>query len=181
MPNGAFFVERNGFTVLQHHPADLEELTARTHGHGHGENNKSNTAARATPVNKDFTLRSHAYKVNFVNANSKSVSVIPDKALATYNNYFLGNDPKRWQTNVPHYLRVKYEDLYPGVDLIYYGNQQQLEYDFIIAPGTEPSTIKFAFEGTQDFEIDAQGDLILNKPLSEIGDKVRNRLRSREE
>jgi len=48
-------------------------------------------------------------------------------------NYFIGSDPKKWHTNVPHYARVKYEGVYPGIDLIFYGNQRQLEYDFVVA------------------------------------------------
>jgi hypothetical protein len=53
-------------------------------------------------------------------------------------NYFIGNDPTKWRTNVPTYTKVKYEDVYPGVDLVYYGNQRQLEYDFVVAPGADP-------------------------------------------
>jgi hypothetical protein len=57
-------------------------------------------------------------------------------------NYFIGNDPKKWRTNVPNYGKVKYEGVYPGVDLVYYGNQQQLEYDFVVAPGAAPAVIR---------------------------------------
>jgi len=57
-------------------------------------------------------------------------------------NYFIGNDPKKWRTNVPTYAQVRYHDVYPGVDLVYYGNQGgQLEYDFVVAPGADPSAI----------------------------------------
>lgn len=53
-------------------------------------------------------------------------------------NYFIGNDPARWRTNVPTYARVKYREVYRGVDLVYYGNQRQLEHDFVVAPGAGP-------------------------------------------
>jgi len=56
-------------------------------------------------------------------------------------NYFVGNDPRKWRTNVPTYPKVRYEGVYPGVDLVYYGNQGRLEYDFVIAPGANPSPI----------------------------------------
>jgi len=57
-------------------------------------------------------------------------------------NYFIGNDPQKWRTNVPTYAKVKYQGVYPGVDLVYYGNQGgQLEYDFVVAPGADPSAI----------------------------------------
>lgn len=56
-------------------------------------------------------------------------------------NYFIGNDPTKWRTNVPNYSEVKYHNVYPGVDLIYYGNQGQLEYDFVVQPGADPGKI----------------------------------------
>jgi hypothetical protein len=76
-------------------------------------------------------------------------------------NYLIGNDPAKWRTDVPHYAKVEYEDVYPGVNLVYYGNQQQLEYDFIVAPGADPRAIKLTFEGAERVEIDAEGDLVL--------------------
>lgn len=62
-------------------------------------------------------------------------------------NYLLGNDPAQWHTNIPTYARVKYDEIYPGIDLIYYGRQQQLEFDFIIEPGADPKAIHLAFTG----------------------------------
>jgi hypothetical protein len=61
--------------------------------------------------------------------------------LAGTSNYFIGNDPAKWRTNVPTYAKVKYEGIYSGIDLVYYGNQRQLEYDFIVAPGADPRRI----------------------------------------
>src|SRR5439155_11923742 len=66
------------------------------------------------------------------------------------NNYFIGNDPKKWQVNVPTYARVHYPDIYKGVDLVYYGNQRQLENDFVVAPGTDPGMINLAFGGAKN-------------------------------
>jgi hypothetical protein len=77
-------------------------------------------------------------------------------------NYFIGNDPKKWRTNVPSYAQVKYEGVYPGVDLVYYGNQRQLEYDFVVAPGADPNQIKLSFAGADGMRVDAaSGDLVL--------------------
>ena len=61
-------------------------------------------------------------------------------------NYFLGSDPSKWRTNVPTYAKVRYEDVYPGIDLVYYGNQRQLEYDLVVAPGADPRAIRLAFQ-----------------------------------
>ncbi len=77
-------------------------------------------------------------------------------------NYLLGNDPAAWHTNIPTYARVRYHNLYPGIDLVYYGSQQQLEYDFIVAPGADPRQIHLTFSGTTGLSLDAQGALLLH-------------------
>jgi hypothetical protein len=82
---------------------------------------------------------------------------LPGKA-----NYFVGNDPAKWRTNVPTYAKVHYRDVYPGIDLIYYGNQRQLEHDFVVAPGADPKKIMLGFKGAERLEIDAQGELVLH-------------------
>ncbi|MCH8267392.1 MAG: SBBP repeat-containing protein, partial [Acidobacteria bacterium] len=83
-------------------------------------------------------------------------------------NYFIGNDPEKWRTNVPHYAKVRYQDVYPGVDLIYYGNQRQLEYDFVVAPGADPEAIQLELQGADHLEIDATGDLLLHFASGQI-------------
>jgi photosystem II stability/assembly factor-like uncharacterized protein len=77
-------------------------------------------------------------------------------------NYFIGNNPRKWRTDIPSYSSVIYRDVYTGIDLVYYGRGQQLEYDFRIAPGSDPSQIKLTFEGAQTIEVNAQGDLVLH-------------------
>lgn len=76
-------------------------------------------------------------------------------------NYFVGRDPARWRSGVPTYAKVRYEAVYPGIDLIYYGNQRQLEYDFIVAPGADPGKIEFDISGADRIGTDSSGDLIL--------------------
>jgi hypothetical protein len=97
-------------------------------------------------------------------------------------NYFLGNDPKKWRTNVPTYARVKYESIYPGVDLVYYGNPSadgQLEYDFVISPGGDPRAIRLnvavsSSRQTKDggvkppLRIDANSDLVVQADGGEV-------------
>jgi hypothetical protein len=78
-------------------------------------------------------------------------------------NYFLGNDPAEWRTDIPNFKKVKYESIYDGVDLIYYGNGQQLEYDFVVRPGHDPKQIRLKFEGLESARIDSRsGDLVLD-------------------
>jgi photosystem II stability/assembly factor-like uncharacterized protein len=82
--------------------------------------------------------------------------------------YFVGNDPKQWRTEIPTYSRVRRKGIYPGVDLVYYGNQQQLEYDFIVAPGVDPGRIRLAFTNAERLSLDASGDLIVKTAAGEL-------------
>jgi len=88
--------------------------------------------------------------------------------LAGTSNYFIGNDPAKWRTNVPTFAKVKYEGIYSGIDLVYYGNQQQLEYDFIVAPGADPHRIEFDIRGAKRIRRDAQGELVFKVGEDEI-------------
>src|SRR2546428_3707820 len=83
-------------------------------------------------------------------------------------NYFVGNDPKKWRANVPTYAKIEYRDVYPGVNLVYYGNQRQLEHDFVVSPGADPKAITLAFEGMDGVAIDALGDLVLRADGGEV-------------
>jgi hypothetical protein len=88
--------------------------------------------------------------------------------LTAVSNYFIGNDTTKWLTNVPAYARVKCEDVYPGVDMVYYGNQRQLEYDFKLAPGADPRAVRLKFDGAETIAIDKDGDLVLGAAGAEI-------------
>ena len=77
--------------------------------------------------------------------------------------YFIGNDPKKWRSGIPTYSKVEYPQIYPGVDLVFYGNQRQLEYDFVIAPGASPSRIAWRIDGARA-SVDAKGNLALSAP-----------------
>jgi len=83
-------------------------------------------------------------------------------------NYFIGKDSAKWLTKVPTYARVHYRDVYPGIDLLYYGNQRQLEYDFVVAPGADPKKIVLGFKGADKLEIDAKGELVLHAAGGDI-------------
>lgn len=87
-------------------------------------------------------------------------------------NYFLGNEPARWRTNVPTYAKVKYHEVYPGIDVVYYGKQGQIEYDFIVAPGVDPSIIQLSLrdQAGQDLPLatDAAGNLVVQLAGGEV-------------
>jgi hypothetical protein len=103
------------------------------------------------------------------NAEVSGVEELPGKS-----NYFLGNDPKQWRTNVPNYAKVQYRVVYPGVDLVYYGNQAQIENDFVVAPGADPKAIQLAFESLEGtgqaapLRVDGNGDLVLATDAGEL-------------
>ena len=88
--------------------------------------------------------------------------------LAGKSNYFIGNDPRKWRTGIANFGRVQYKGVYPGIDLVYHGNQKQLEYDFVIAPGAEPSAIRLQVTGARRMHIDSAGDLVLTAAGQDI-------------
>jgi hypothetical protein len=112
-------------------------------------------------------LKSQIIKMRFVAANANP-SVVGLEQLSGKVNYIFGTDPTKWRTGVASYAKVKYENVYPGVDLVYYGNQQQLEYDFVVAPGADPNTIALEFAGADKLELDADGNLLLDTAGGQI-------------
>jgi streptogramin lyase len=99
--------------------------------------------------------------MQLVRANRSAVVAGEGPSPGT-SNYFLDSDPSQWHTAIPNYSRVVYHGVYPGIDLLYYGNQRQLEYDFTIAPGADPAAITLAFQGADNVSLDDQGDLVLH-------------------
>jgi len=103
-----------------------------------------------------------AVRMRLVGANSaariQGLDELPGRSHS-----FIGRDPSRWRTNVPTYARVAYRDIYPGIDLVYYGTQErQLEYDFVVGPGADPRAIRLTFDGVDRLELNGTGDLVLH-------------------
>ncbi|MFQ5709738.1 MAG: SBBP repeat-containing protein, partial [bacterium] len=163
--------------VLTLRKPETEELQA---GHSSSKESLSMPSLKAMasfppePQNKKLETRNSKpetlLKMKLVGANPapevKGVEELPGKS-----NYFIGKDPKQWRTNVPNYARVQYRDIYPGVDLLYYGNPAaagQLEYDFVVAPGADPEAITLAFEGTEGQTLDSDGNLKIELGGSEV-------------
>ena len=84
-----------------------------------------------------------------------------DAILPGKTNYLMDRDPKRWHTDIPNYSRIRCSDVYPGVDLVYYGSKGQLEYDLIVAPKADPSRIALKLEGAERLSVDKAGDLVV--------------------
>lgn len=83
------------------------------------------------------------------------------KPRASYSNYFLGNNPRHWRTHVPQFERVMYTGIYPGIDLVYYGNQRQLEHDFVVHPGADPGHIVLSMDAMAPRTVNHDGDLVI--------------------
>jgi len=145
--------------------------------------NQGNKARQSPVVDSHLSSRELEQQPRHLRLGMKLVGSDPHVTvsgvdeLPTKSNYFIGSDPKKWQTNLANYARVKYAGVYPGVDLIYYGNQSQLEYDFIVTPGADPSIIRFnvAADHTSaighraaPLRITADGDLMVRIDGSEI-------------
>lgn len=99
-------------------------------------------------------------RLQMLGANSRVV-VSGIDPLSGKSNYFVGNDPERWRTDIPNFAEVKYAGIYRGVNLIYYGRQGQLEYDFVVAPGADPRQVRFRIEGAKRVRLNEAGELML--------------------
>jgi uncharacterized repeat protein (TIGR01451 family) len=115
-------------------------------------------AVMALPSGSSSSALVHMKLVGAANTSASQ----PENPLPSLSHYYIGDDPNKWHPNVPNYERVKFEQVYPGIDLVYYGNQQRLEYDFVLQPGAEPNQIRLAYSGADSMRLDSDGDLILN-------------------
>jgi hypothetical protein len=102
-----------------------------------------------------------AITMRLIGASQNIGAAVGRDALPGLTNHLAGNDPRLWRTGVQGYAKVQYRDVYPGVDVVYYGNQRQLEYDFVVAPGGRPSDIVIAFDGVRTVTVTGDGALRL--------------------
>jgi len=119
------------------------------------------------PTREELSSEIVRMKIAGAKASPKIVGLeaLPGKA-----NYFIGNDPRKWRTDVSTYQKVHYEEVYPGIDLLYYGNQRQLEYDFVVSPHADAGVIQLHFDGARSLRIDEHGDLVFE---TETGGELR--------
>jgi len=124
------------------------------------DNSPANRSMPAVPTT-DAVLEMKLLRANPA-AKVSGADELPGK-----NNYFVGNDPKKWQANVRQYGKVRYESIYPGINLVYYGNQRELEYDFVLQPGADPAQIRLGIDGMRNLRLD-QGNLVMSSSGGEI-------------
>ena len=100
--------------------------------------------------------------------SNPEATVAGTDALPGRSNYLVGNDPSRWHRDIPQFARVRYSQVYPGIDLVYYGKQGKLEYDFEVLPGANPSQVALQFQGADRLILDRNGDLVLGMKGGEM-------------
>lgn len=130
---GAIFLENAGFTVSMINEDDYRTLSEIVHGHVHHDK-------------REGVLRSFVYKVRFVGAN-QNPTVITEKPSEGYVNYFVGDDPSKWASECRLYQTVTFKDIYPGIDVRYYSQENKMKYDFIVHPGANPAQIQMEYDG----------------------------------
>lgn len=141
-PYGDIYLEKKGFTCVVAAP----DNTAKIHGVKEGK------------IKEAQKLHFHAYKINLLGANASEA--IGSKPQNHYYNYFLGNDPKRWKSNIHPYHAVDYQNIYQGIDLHVASESMQLKYDFIISAGADASLIQLQYEGVDGLSISG-GELLI--------------------
>jgi Immunoglobulin I-set domain/Beta-propeller repeat len=125
------------------------------------------TLQARTKTNANGKISLRALEMRFVGANPRA-QIHGQQELPGKINYLIGDDSAQWHTGKPMFAKVRVEQIYPGINLVYYGNQQRLEYDFTIAPKTDFGKIAIHFDGVDKISIDANGELVLKLGNDEI-------------
>lgn len=155
---GIYFTGREAVLAL-HKPADAAvSLHRRLEVRGVGLTTTGSASPQEARNIAPATVATDVIRMQLVSANSHTRPMGLEPLPGT-SNYILGNDPSKWHTAIPNYSKVKYSNVYDGVDLVYYGNQGQLEYDFIVAPEADPGAIRIRFAGASNLSLDGDGNL----------------------
>ena len=171
---GSFALQSTGYRVMLHNKEDLTRISESRHRHTATTRNQITSSEREKieepapegNVGTEGTLRSHVYEMRFLNANKNPV-IIPDKPLASYSNYFIGNDSSKWASNCKTFQAVTYKDVYPGIDVRYYTSNGILKYDFIVNPGGDVNNIAMYFDGAESLKV-RDGILHIKTSVEEV-------------
>lgn len=158
--NSAFFLTKDGYTILMNHPEDYMRLAEFNHGHGF-----DSTARRNARVALPEKMRAHAFRVKFLGGNFNSKPIV-EKPIPGVENYFIGNDPSKWASDVRLYQAITYKNVYPNVDVRYYVQDDQLKYDLVVYPGADISKIQMRYEGAEKLSI-RDNELVVSTSVGE--------------
>jgi len=165
---GAFYLQPQGYKILQY---DMDQYTIVTNtltGHPHGETNEPIQNGKGLPSMPviGLAVNAHAYEVSFEQSNTDPL-IIPEKQQPGHNNYFTGNDPEAWASNCKIYAAAVYKNVYPGVDVRYYSDNGKLKYDIIVSPKADLSKLALKYDGVDKLEI-KNGDLYIKTSVGEV-------------
>jgi hypothetical protein len=133
--------------------------------------NSDDHLPRPFPASERCLLESMMIRAKFIGSNPEPRPA-GGSLLAYRSNYFIGNDPAKWRTDIPNYTSLIYKNIYTGIDLRYYGNSRRLEYDFVVAAGADYSRIQISYEGATSCSVDANGDLIVETAWGRVTEKA---------
>ncbi len=163
--DGAFYLTKTGFKIVQYHAADLKAIRETIHSHKYSDEGGPIFIPKGSePLNKDITepalpqtdgnmrYRAHAIEIKFLNANAQ-IQTIPEKAIGGISNYFIGNDPSKWASDVKTYTVVTYKNVYPNIDIRFISAAGGLKYDFIVHPGGNPRDIELEIIGAENISL----------------------------
>ena len=122
--------------------------------------------ANETVLSMNGTSGVSSVRINLLDGQIASVEGLEE--LAGTSHYLIGNDPAKWVRDAPNYAKVRYRNVYPGVDLIYYGSQKHFEHDFVVAPGADAKQVRFRVTGADTVQLDDRGDLVISVSDSEV-------------
>ncbi|HSC53601.1 MAG TPA: PKD domain-containing protein [Phnomibacter sp.] len=184
LSNGAFFLKRNGYRVVQHSPNDFARIKATVTAHEHydapkgatlganmaGSNDQSldNGGEKGGGGNfeKELVLKSHAYDVSFEGANPKS-TIQTQKQMPGAFNYLLGNNPDKWAGDVHAFGEVWMKQLYPGIDIRYYSDRGFLKFDLVVQPNAVSEKIIMKYTGAEGLSV-RDGALVIKTSVNEV-------------
>src|SRR5439155_1455234 len=112
-----------------------------------------------------FAFRGAENKIDYLSMKlpgvNDAVQARAESPTGGHSNYYIGNDRSKWLENVPNYYKVRSSNMYPGIDVVFQGNDRNLRYDFDAKPGSDPRAIRMAYEGARRVSLDKQGNLVL--------------------
>ncbi len=158
------FLARGGGYTLYLTPAEAVFVLKR------GEAGKTDPKKRSTHLPIKVSIQQEVLRLRLADGN-RQVAFEGLESAEGKSNYYIGRDPDKWRTGVNRYSKVRAKDIYPGIDMVYYGNQGKLEYDFVVAPGADPGLIGFNTQGSQESKIDPQGNLVFRLAQGDVNFK----------
>jgi gliding motility-associated-like protein len=190
---GSFALQKTGYRILLHNKKDLGKVYESIHPHHGAETQPGPPKPQVNSTSKTETptiekpgegssggagyndipqtiVRSHAYEMRFLNANPDPV-IVPDKAINSHVNYFIGNDPSKWAGDCKIYQAIVYRDVYPNIDVRYYTSDGILKYDFIVHPGGDVNRIAMYFDGVDGLRLN-KGNLVVKTSVDEVTEQA---------